>query len=75
MSKKLKKNGKNCHINDKFRDVQILQRHSITSRNHTVNYSQALEEILWLLRLKKPKRKKIFKRKPEKKQVLLKKNC
>ena len=32
-----------------------LQKHSITSKSNAVAYHQALEEVMWLLRLEKPK--------------------
>ena len=37
-----------------------LQKHSITSKRNAVTYNQALEEVMWLLRLAKPKEVKKF---------------
>ena len=41
--------------NAKIRGVEILKKNSITIRNYTVIYCRTLEEIPWLLRLRKPK--------------------
>ena len=47
--------------NAKIREVKILKKKSITSRNFTATYYETLEEAHWLLRLEKPKKNdKIF---------------
>ena len=59
MLKKIKK----CYFfkkNARIRDVEILKKKFITSRNYTVTYHQALEEAPWLLRLDKPKNRQKF---------------
>ena len=45
---------------DKIRDVKILKKNCITSRNYTVTYHQNLEEAPWLLRMDKPKNRQKF---------------
>ena len=46
--------------NAKIRDVKILKKNSITSRNNTVTYHQTLEEAPWFLMLDKPKNRQKF---------------
>ena len=46
--------------NYEIRDVKILKKNSITSRNYTVTYHQTLEEAPWLLRPDKPKNRQKF---------------
>ena len=46
--------------NEKIRDVKILKKNSITSRNYTVTYHQNLEGAPWLLSLDKPKNRQKF---------------
>ena len=61
--------------NDKFRDVKILKKNSITSRNNTVTYHQTLEEAPCLLKLDKPKKRQKFSKTLKKFASFSKKNC
>ena len=69
IEKKFKKVKKLEKIANIFKNCLylILEKHSIASRRYVVAYNQNLEEVMWLLRLEKPKKK--FK-KLEKMQVL-----
>ena len=61
---KLEKNGKKCQKYAKFCDAKILQDVPFKSRNYSVTYLQTLEEVPWLLRLKKSKKRQETSKKP-----------
>ena len=56
----------------KIAEIKILKKHSITSRSYALTYIRTLEEVMWLLRLEKPKKNKIFKKLEKKLQVAYK---